>query len=200
MKYILISLCLLSLGGYSQDFKSQIALHRKNYAEDFLKDTRSPLKEKDLQYLRFYEADNTYNVKATATILTDAEPFIMPVFAGSGAEYVPYALLKFHIKGKPQKLTVYRNTSFAKRPELADYLFLPFTDKTNSATTYAGGRYIDLRTGDFNDGTVSIDFNKAYNPYCAFSGGYSCPKPPEANHLKIAIEAGEKSYASDKKH
>ncbi len=200
MKYLLLVLCLFSLESFSQDFKTQLAKHRKNYTEDFLKDKRSPLNEKDLQYLRFYEADSNYNVKANATILTDATPFIMPVFSGSGAEYVPYALLKFTLAGKPQELTVYRNTSFLKRPELADYLFLPFTDLTNSSATYAGGRYLDFREGDFKSGTLFIDFNKAYNPYCAFSGGYSCPKPPDENHLKIAIEAGEQNFALDKKH
>ncbi len=85
-------------------------------------------------------------------------------------------------------------------PQYKDYLFLPFTDDTNGITSYAGGRYIDLRDGDFNNNTLVLDFNKAYNPYCAFGAGYACPKPPVENKLALSIEAGEKLFAGDKKH
>jgi uncharacterized protein (DUF1684 family) len=70
---------------------------------------------------------------------------------------------------------------------------------SNGDETYGGGRYLDLRTGEFMYGKVWVDFNKAYNPYCAFSGGYSCPVPPMDNRLKIIISAGEKNFAG-KKH
>lgn len=192
---------MISLNCFSQDYKAQIAQHRKNYKHDFLQDKRSPLKENDLQYLRFYDADSSYRVTAQASILVDETTFIMPVLSGAAkSEYLPYALLKFTIKGKLLELTVYKNTALAKRPEYADYLFLPFTDPTNGSTTYAGGRYLDFREGDFKNGTLVVDFNKAYNPYCAFGAGYACPKPPEENHLEIAIEAGEKNFAKETKH
>jgi uncharacterized protein (DUF1684 family) len=97
-------------------------------------------------------------------------------------------------------LSVYRNTRLAKIPAYADYLFLPFTDETNGRETYGGGRYIDLREADFKNGSITIDFNKAYNPYCAFAGGYSCPKPPDENQLAIAIPAGEKKFAKETGH
>ena len=119
----------------------------------------------------------------------------MPVFTGTGSEYIPYARLKFEIKGQPMQLTVYRSTRLATIPAYKDYLFLPFTDDTNGKETYGGGRYIDLREGDFKDNAVTIDFNKAYNPYCAFGAGYACPKPPDENHLSTGIQAGEKQYA-----
>jgi uncharacterized protein len=68
-------------------------------------------------------------------------------------------------------------------------------DKSNGEETYEGGRYLDLRFADLkNDGTLFIDFNKAYNPYCAFSGGYSCPIPPLENRIQVAIPAGEKKF------
>ncbi|MES2454899.1 MAG: DUF1684 domain-containing protein [Bacteroidota bacterium] len=196
----MIILCLASFQSFSQDYKTQIELHRKAYANDFLQDKRSPLKENDLKFLRFYDADSTYRITAKVQILADAKPFIMPVFSGTGTEYVPYAVLYFTIKDRPGVLRLYRNTNLAKTPQYSDYLFLPFTDSTNGADTYAGGRYLDFREGDLKDGTVVLDFNKAYNPYCAFGGGYTCPKPPEENHFKIAIEAGEKNFASEVKH
>jgi hypothetical protein len=98
------------------------------------------------------------------------------------------------------QLIVYRNPALAKMPEYKDYLFLPFTDETNGKGTYAGGRYIDMNTADFKNNRVTIDFNKAYNPYCAFGGGYQCPKPPDENHLNITIEAGEKNFARQVAH
>ncbi|MDB4919664.1 DUF1684 domain-containing protein [Mucilaginibacter sp.] len=124
----------------------------------------------------------------------------MPVFSGTGQQYVRYATLSFTLKGKPMQLSLYKSISLSKLPQYKDYLFLPFADETNGASTYAGGRYIDLRAGDLKGNTLVIDFNKAYNPYCAFGGGYSCPKPPDENRLQVAIEAGEKNYAGSKKH
>jgi uncharacterized protein (DUF1684 family) len=191
---------MISLKCYSQDYKTLIAEHRKNYAADFLADAGSPLKKDDLQFLRFYDADSAYRVIANAKILINETPFVIPVFSGTGSGYARYAMLNFTLKGKPYELTIYKSLALANNPQYADYLFLPFTDDTNSLTTYGGGRYIDLRTGDIKDGKVTIDFNKAYNPYCAFSGGYACPKPPGENKLATSIEAGEKLFAGEKKH
>ncbi len=193
-------LLLAGLKGFAQDYKAQIAGHRKQYMADFLEDKNSPLKKDDLQFLRFYDADSTYKVTAKAEFILNAPTFIMPVFVGNGSDYVKYALLKMVVKGKPIELTVYRSIALAKVAGLSDYLFLPFTDETNGKGTYGGGRYIDLREKDFKDNTVIIDFNKAYNPYCAFSAGYACPKPPGENQLPVAIEAGEKMYAGKPGH
>ena len=79
--------------------------------------------------------------------------------------------------------------------EYKDYLFLPFLDDTNGEGSYGGGRYIDLRIPDSD--TMIIDFNTAYNPYCAYNDRYSCPIVPRQNYLDVAIEAGVKAF---KKH
>ena len=73
-----------------------------------------------------------------------------------------------------------------------DYLFLPYTDLTSGDGSYGGGKYLDLKTPEGN--TIIIDFNKAYNPYCAYSHRYSCPVPPEENDLLVRIEAGVRVY------
>ncbi|HVW15281.1 MAG TPA: DUF1684 domain-containing protein [Mucilaginibacter sp.] len=194
-KYLLVPLLLISLSSFAQDYKSQIAAFRQQYEDDFLTDQNSPLAKDDLQNLRFYDADSTYRVVAKTELLLDETAFVMPVFSGTGRQYVRYALLKFELKGKPMQLTVYRSVALSATAQYKDYLFLPFTDDTNGKDTYGGGRYIDMKATDFKDGEVVVDFNKAYNPYCAFSGGYSCPKPPGENHLQIAVEAGEKQFA-----
>jgi uncharacterized protein (DUF1684 family) len=75
-----------------------------------------------------------------------------------------------------------------------NYLFLLFTDATSGADSYGGGRYIDLSMQDIIDNSVLIDFNKAYNPYCAYASGYNCPIPPRENHIPFPIKAGEKDF------
>jgi uncharacterized protein (DUF1684 family) len=194
-KYLTIVLLIFSLNSVAQSYQQQIDAHRKTYMNDFLEDKNSPLKRHDLRYLRFYNADSTYRVEAKVEMILNASPFIIPAFSGNGSEYVPYARLKFNLKDKQLALTVYRNVALAGLPAFKDYLFLPFTDDTNGKETYGGGRYIDLRDGDLHNSKAMLDFNKAYNPYCAFSAGYACPKPPDENNLPLPIPAGEKKFA-----
>jgi len=70
----------------------------------------------------------------------------------------------------------------------------PFTDETNDEETYGGGRYLDLNRNDISKNRLLLDFNKAYNPWCAFSDGYNCPIPPKSNDLPVKIKAGEKKF------
>ncbi len=76
-----------------------------------------------------------------------------------------------------------------------NYLFLPFTDLTSGNRSYGGGRYLDFLMEDIKSNTLIIDFNKAYNPYCAYTTGYNCPIPPRENDLPVAIPAGEMEYS-----
>jgi uncharacterized protein (DUF1684 family) len=76
-----------------------------------------------------------------------------------------------------------------------NYLFIPFTDSTSGEESYGGGRYLECFAGDIGYNLLDLDFNKAYNPYCAYGAGYNCPIPPKENDLPIAIKAGEKNYA-----
>jgi uncharacterized protein (DUF1684 family) len=100
------------------------------------------------------------------------------------------------LKGKEYKLTVYQYMKLLNDEKYAKYLFLPFADLTNGKQTYIGGRFIDLEIPDNDD--LVIDFNKAYNPLCAYGNPkYSCPIPPVENQLKVKIKAGVKTY---KKH
>ncbi|WP_310587912.1 DUF1684 domain-containing protein [Larkinella arboricola] len=190
---------LMSHSGFSQiPYAHQIAAHREEYKADFLKSSTSPLKKDDLQNLRFFEPDSTYRIEATVQRTPQAEPFELPTYDGKKKTYVKYAVLTFRLKGKPYELTLYRSLQLAQLPQYRDYLFLPFKDATNGQSTYGGGRYMDLRVGTIKDGKVLLDFNKAYNPYCAYSDGYACPIPPKENHLTVSIEAGEKQFAGKK--
>ena len=197
---IMISFSLLGSPAFSQNFNTEIEKHRENYRQAFLNESGSPLKKQDLINLSFYEPDSSYVIAAKVTMLTDTEPFLMPTYSGKPQQYIRYARVKFNLNGEPQELTIYKSVALAQLPKYKDYLFLPFTDSTNGKETYSGGRYIDLNSSDIVDDLVKIDFNKAYNPYCAYSDGYQCPKPPTENAIKQNINAGEKAFSGPKKH
>lgn len=200
MKLITILLLFISIDGFAQSYAEQIAKHRESYKEDFIKDNHSPLKKDDLQNLHFYEADSTYKVLAEVELLKNEKVFKMPTFNGSSSDYYRYAHINFVLNGKAIQMTLYRSVSLSTNPVYKDHLFLPFTDETNNKETYGGGRYIDLDAKEIVNNHIEIDFNKAYNPYCAYSAGYRCPVPPEENDLQLALKAGEKLYTGEKKH
>ena len=106
--------------------------------------------------------------------------------------YKKYGELHFKIDEKSFKLNVYQNLELIQKPGFKDYLFLPFSDQTNGNETYIGGRYLDMRIPKTK--TVIINFNKAYNPYCAYNYKYSCPIVPLENDLDIEIKAGIKKF------
>lgn len=200
MKIITFLFLLVSLNGFAQSYQEQIAKHREAYKEDFIKDSSSPLKKDDLQNLHFYDADSNYRVLVEVALLKNEKVFKMPTFNGSSSDYYRYARVNFNLNGKTIQMTLYRSVSLASNPVYKDHLFLPFTDETNNKETYGGGRYIDLDAKEIRDNRIEIDFNKAYNPYCAYSDGYRCPVPPEENDLQLAIKVGEKLYTGKKKH
>ncbi|WP_461127086.1 DUF1684 domain-containing protein [Spirosoma aerophilum] len=200
MRYVLLLMmgCLATAVMAQTPFADQLAKHRETYKKDLLSTAGGPLTEEgDLAYVTFYAPDSTYRVTATVERMPNAEPFEMPTYNGKTRSHVAYALLSFKLNGKPQTLTLYRNLNVIRMPEYRDYLFLPFKDATSGTETYGGGRYLDLRTGEIQNGRVTLDFNKAYNPYCAFKEGYPCPIPPKNNTLTVAVKAGEKAFGKD---
>ena len=200
MKNLLHSLTLallVSATSFAQDFAKQTENFREKYKREFTKTADSPLKKEDLKYLRFYDPDSSFRVHATFTRVRNSQSFEMPTYSGTKKTFVKYGKVRFRLNGKKQTLTIYRSLSLQTLPQYRDYLFLPFKDKTSGNDTYGGGRYIDLKTSDVKDGAFLLDFNKAYNPYCAYSEGYNCPIPPKENSLVVPIEAGEKNYAKE---
>jgi uncharacterized protein (DUF1684 family) len=111
--------------------------------------------------------------------------------------YRKFAKLSFFFKGEKYSLTAFQPQKMYKKKGYENYLFIPFGDATNGHKSYGGGRYVevDFTNADF----LLIDFNKSYNPYCAYSNRYSCPKVPLENILNITINAGVK-YDADKLH
>ncbi|GGM85661.1 hypothetical protein GCM10010967_17250 [Dyadobacter beijingensis] len=189
----LFTVLVAAFGSQAQTFTEETNQFRNKYKQEFLHSENSPLKAADLPYLQFYQPDSSYRVEARFEKVK-GKSFEMPTYSGMNKTYVKYGVLKFKVNGRRQKLAVYRSLSLQQLAKYKDYLFVPFKDKTNGDETYGGGRYIDLKTTDLKDGTFVLDFNKAYNPYCAYSTGYNCPIPPLSNHLTISITAGEKNF------
>ncbi|MDQ1139386.1 DUF1684 domain-containing protein [Pedobacter agri] len=200
MKLLPILFLVFSLNSFAQSYTEQIAKHRDSYKQDFVKEANSPLKEADLNNIHFFDADSTYKVIADVEILKNEKIFKMPTYDGTSKEFFRFAKIKFILNSKETVMTLYKNVALAGNPAFKNLLFLPFTDETNNKETYGGGRYIDLSSTDILNNKVEIDFNKAYNPYCAYSDGYRCPVPPEENDLQLEIKAGEKLYTGEKKH
>ena len=146
----------------------------------------------DFAGLEFYPIDLKYRVKAKF-VRTPAElPFLMPTTTDRLPEYVKYGEAHFSMDGKELKLALYQSTEAYDEAGYEDYLFLPFTDLTSGDGSYGGGRFLDARIPKGNK--IFLDFNKAYNPYCAYNYKYSCPIPPKENDLLVRIEAGIKAF------
>jgi VanZ family protein len=142
--------------------------------------------------LDFFPIDTVFRVTATFIKVSDTPFFGMATTTDRRPEYRIWATAIFILNGNEYRLTIYQNKKLMDNPEYFDYLFLPFLDLTNGETTYGGGRYIDLKIPDKD--TIIIDFNKAYNPYCAYNHHYSCPIVPSDNFLNIEVNAGVKKF------
>lgn len=193
-KILLIIFTIFTLKTNAQTYQESISKHREAYKNEFLKDEEGPIRKEDMSYFDFYEPDTIYRVKCQFKVKKDPSTFKIPTVDGKQKEYFKYGVLSFEINGKKLILNVYRSLSLMNNPKYRNYLFIPFKDQTSGKETYGGGRYLDLQTTDIQGDSVILDFNKAYNPYCAFSSGFSCPIPPKENHLKARIEAGEKNF------
>lgn len=180
--------------------KKEIALHRIQYKKDFLTDERSPLKEDDLAYLDFFPPASKARITASFMVTPDAEPFDLPTYSGITRSYRKYGEAVFFWDQRRDTLSLYQNMTLISNPAYKDYLFLPFKDQTNGLTTYGGGRYLNMSKADTEDGMITIDFNKAYNPWCAYSEGFNCPIPPRENHLSYPVDAGEKNFKGTVRH
>lgn len=178
----------------AQSYQDSVRAYRKDKQARFFNNPTTPLSAEDSLHLHYFEPDGKYRVLAKVDFLDGEKPFRMPTYDGTSTEYIRYARLLFTLDGEEHVLTVYKNTGLMQSVQYRRHLFLPVTDGTNGGLTYGGGRYLDLSESDIFDNQIQIDFNKLYNPYCAYSAGYRCPVPPAENHLDIPVFAGEKKY------
>ena len=189
-------LLLVSAIGFSQQFdEAAVQSFQNQLTAHYADSLTSPLPKadlKDFNGLDFFAPNPKYFVIAQFKRTKREKPFAMKTSTARLPVYVKYGELIFTLDGKEQKLNVYQSADLKKKEGFQDFLFLPFSDLTSGNETYIGGRYIDVKIpkGD----TMAIDFNQAYNPYCAYNHIYSCPIVPLENDLNVAINAGVKKY------
>ncbi|WP_433895690.1 peptide deformylase [Sphingobacterium mizutaii] len=182
----------------AQSLEQEIQSYRDKQIQEMVKDEFGPLRKDQVEFVSFYPAKQDYVVTASVEQLFNEPTFRMPTYDGTSNEYKRYGFLNFELNGKKYKLTAYQSVALFQNATYKNHLFVPFMDNTTGETTYEGGRYLDLSISDIRDGKIKIDFNRAYNPYCAYSNGYRCPQPPKDNILNAVIEAGEKKYKGPK--
>jgi uncharacterized protein (DUF1684 family) len=154
------------------------------------KDSPIPVEKRSaLLPLQYYPPDPVFRVPAQLRLSSERPVAEMPTSTGTTMRYERVGLLEFTLHGQQLSLG-----AFVPEGEPISELFIPFADETTGAETYSAGRYLNIRPTA--TGLYTIDFNYAYNPYCAYNKSYECPFPPPSNRLKVAIRAGEKAPPS----
>jgi len=201
MKYFLIVAFLsLFISCNSQDKRPLIGKteYQQKLNAVFKDASKSPLKNKDLKSFKgldFFPVDSSYIIIASIEKTPDT-PFLgMATNTEEKSYYRKFGILTFTLKEKEMQLTLYESLEESENPVFEDYLFLPFTDETSGSDSYGGGRYMDVYKSKINtNGTLELNFNNTYNPYCAYNDDYSCPLTPRDNHLSMEILAGVKDF------
>lgn len=151
-------------------------------------DSPVPKEKRDaLLPLRYYQIDPGYAVPAALKLADERPVFEMPTSTGALRRMQLVGTLEFTLQGEPRSLGAF----VPEGTQQITSLFVPFADMTTGAETYAAGRYLDIEPT--TTGYYTVDFNRAYNPYCAYNAAYECPFPPPSNRLKVAIRAGEQA-------
>lgn len=193
--YLLLLLLVSQISCAQKDdtYIDFIRTYQKNYV-----DSHEVVKKKDKHYFHFFPINSDCNVSCSFEKITDTIGFTMKTSDNSLQHYYKYGQLQFSLSGQAGRLFVYQSSKLMKTEKYKDYLFVPFTDSTTGLESYGSGRYLDFYIPDIKDNKLQLDFNKAYNPYCAYATGYHCPFPPKENSLPIAVRAGEMNFG--KKH
>lgn len=184
---------------YSPEQEAIIAdIHRQRAEKDrnFKNDPDSPLLAEDresFQGLQYYPVDLSLRFEGALVKYDSLLPDTIIGTKGDRRPALRYGYFPFTYQNREYRLQIYK--ILRDNPAYAKYLFLGFTDRTSGGETYGGGRYIDLVENEENH--YVVDFNLAYNPFCAYNPRYSCAIPGAENRLPFAVKAGEKVF---KKH
>ena len=190
----LLASCTSGPGAPEQgDYTVQLKTFRETKDRQFReeKDPVPAARKDKLLPLPYFPPDESYVVPAQLKLADEqTRPIVtMPTSTGTIRRYQRVGVLEFTLQNQTLSLG-----AFVEDGQPIVDLFVPFVDTTTGQETYPAGRYLDLHPTA--TGFYTIDFNKAYNPYCAYNETYECPYPPASNRLKIAIRAGEKKPAA----
>lgn len=190
-RFLLLKLFLICLAGQAHaGYADSMARFRRAYVDELY-----PIIKEDTAYLRFFSVARSWVLPAKVVLLKDQPPFVMSTSSGTTKEARRFAMLVFNMKGVSCTLYAYQLRDKSGEWKEGN-VFVPFRDVTSGISTYGGGRYIDMDLSQVRGGQMWLDFNKAYNPYCAYTSGYNCPIPPPENYIPFTVRAGEKYHES----
>jgi uncharacterized protein (DUF1684 family) len=172
-----------------QAYVDAIAAQRAEIERMFRESPESPIpaaRRDEFLPLSYFPIDRAYSAPAVLKLADERPVFEMPTSTGKMRKMERVGVLEFTLGGSAHSLGAFVEAGTRRITRL----FVPFSDLTTGAETYAAGRYLDL--DPTSTGLYEIDFNRAYNPYCAYNESYDCPFPPPSNRLKIPIRAGER--------
>ncbi|MFN8355246.1 MAG: DUF1684 domain-containing protein [Spirosomataceae bacterium] len=172
------------------EYANELTRQRKAKDEFFKTGKESPIAEKERATfggLHYFEPDSTWRIWTRFTRIAAAQSAVVKMSQGEEEAFKIAGKVMFERDGKIHMLTLFVEPS-------RRMFFLPFRDATSGTDTYGGGRYLDIPMGMVRNDSLLIDFNVAYNPYCAYNYEFTCPVPPDENRLSIAVKAGEKNY------
>ena len=174
----------------NKTYRDSIETYFKKYVKE-----HEVVTGKDKELMSFFPVNEKYLIKCKFERTINSPWFRMESSGPIKKNYRTYGIIHFTINDTAVTLHIYQSQDLMTTQQYREHLFIPFTDATSGEETYESGRYLDLEIKDIKNEKVLIDFNKAYNPYCAYvSGKFNCPIPPAENRLAVAIRAGEKAF------
>lgn len=178
------------------EWKTRLRKEREEKNRFCLLDPRSPIPPKQRELLvgrglRYFPLDPKLRFKLPLYEYEDKQKIGVETTEGGKREFIRWGEFRFEVNRKYCVLHAYKDTWSDDR------LWVPFRDETSGKETYGAGRYLDLEPERHltSDGKWILDFNRAYNPWCAYSEAYTCPFIPPENWLEVPIKAGEKKYS-----
>ena len=197
---LLIGLGLLLVIGYflqdlvfgSDQYAIGIRKARQDKNNAFRRAENSPFSETGQQSfdsLRYFAPNKDYRLSAQYAPISNHDTVQLATTTGQPEKYLRWGKASFILNKQEYNLTLFRRATGTDTT-----LFIPFADRTNGRTTYGGGRYLDAALPTPDDTEVLLDFNTAYNPYCAYNDTYTCPLPPAENRLNVELPAGEQAF------
>lgn len=196
MRHALLGMLLLAVlagigceaGSEEPTYRQAILQHRMELDMD-MRERGSVLPSDmrdEFKGLDYFDVDSTYRFEAPFSELSTPDTMMMPVSTGGAAPQVKVGYVAVPFPEGEAQLAVFRGAPESGRQRY----WIPFADETNGSETYKAGRYVDVELGE--DGRAVVDFNRAYNPTCAYNPDYVCPLPPSENRLALNVRAGEK--------
>ncbi|MCC7533311.1 MAG: DUF1684 domain-containing protein [Bacteroidia bacterium] len=196
MRNTLIALLLFVACNNANKIDEQYLLtlqnHRDAITYQFIDKNTSPLNANEIIHFKgliYFDANAEFIVNAKFIPITKLVEIELPHTQNKTYTYTNVGILEFNLNNSLYQLTAFSSNYSTKADSIL--IVIPFTDETNGKSTYGGGRLLEFKIANKAHYTT-LDFNYAFNPYCAFNSEYSCPIPPKENHLAVSINAGEK--------